>query len=363
MNASHPSLHLITGYLGSGKTTFLCRLLEKQVLHESIAIIVNDFGDMVYDALLLRSAANANSNANTFAHAPSKPMTILDVPGGCLCCSAIDDFKDALNQVLRQGYTRVFIEATGLADAEQVRADLAYMGFPVESTLCVVDALNYERLAALFPTVEHQAEAADVLLVAKTDLASKSDVERVHGLLRAVNSRAAMVYMKQGFVPSDFLVTAFAPAERFATTHEPHSHQEHLLRDGITAFRVCWSVEEAPCSLDDVEAALQALPPSVLRVKGTLQLCKDEGRSMRDEAVCEQWLVNYICGRLEFVEVVAEIETQAQKPFMELFVIGRNLDESSVKAWFPTAEIQAGTLRGRGLVEAHTHEHLQDESL
>jgi G3E family GTPase len=358
MNALQPALHLITGYLGSGKTTFLRRLLERQILNEPTAVIVNDFGDMVYDGLLLRSAANAHINDQT----TDGHVTILDVPGGCLCCSAIDDFKLALTDVLERGCTRVFVEATGLADAEQVRADLAYMGFPVESMLCVVDALNYERLAALFPTVEHQVEAADILLLAKTDLAQKPEIERVHGLLRSVNARAALVHLKHGAVPSDFLVTAFAPAERFTEHTSPHSHQEHLLRDGITAFRVCWSSANTPCSLDDVEAVLHGLPPSVIRVKGTVRPTKDEDRTVKDEGksedACGVWLVNYICGRLEFVEFVeTATEAQAQQPSVELFIIGRNLDAMLMQSHFPTAQIAAGTLRGRGLVEAHAHSH------
>ncbi len=341
-----PSIHLITGYLGSGKTLFLSRLLERHFVGERIAVIVNDFGDVVYDGLLL-NRLHRNTSPNY------SPVQILDVPGGCLCCSAIDDFKTALTQVLtstddHESCTRVFIEATGLADAAQVRADLAFMGFPVDSTLCIVDVVNIQRMRSLFPTIDEQIAVADVVLFAKIDIATRTAVEAAHTLVRSLNDRAVVAYLKHGAVAADLLTVLFAPAQHFVPT--AHNSQQHLLRDEITAFRLVTTIA---CDRSALEYCFAGLPANVVRIKGVVRFADEE---------YEWQLVNFVCGRWEFHPLEDQYLQRS-----ELFVIGRRLDESMLMRWFDgvMTAIETGTvqnLRIGGIVE-HNHEHHDVPSL
>jgi G3E family GTPase len=323
---SQPSIHLVTGYLGSGKTQFLVRLLERKLLKEKIAVIVNDFGAVMFDGVRL-SATNAN-------------VEILDVPGGCLCCSAIDDFQTALTQVVERGAKRIFIEATGLADAAQVQRDLAFMRFPLDSTLCIVDALNLRRFQTLFHIVNAQITAADFLLISKMDLVRKTEsVRNLEQELRALNPRAAIARLTNGSADTAFLLQAFAPQERFVSDEETHL-QEHLLRDEITAFRVF-----LPQSVDfsAFEKLLAALPPNLVRLKGLVRF----GDSAQSS------LVNFVAGAWNYQPLEPSISAAS-----ELFLIGQNLSLTSLQAQFQTvgARVEAGTVRSIGMID-HEHNH------
>jgi len=357
-----PIVHVVTGYLGSGKTLFLRQVLARQAFSEPVAVIVNDFGSLVYDGLLLRSAT----------HSQRAGVEIVEVPGGCLCCSAVDEFKDALEELLQRGVRRVFIEATGLANAEQVRCDVAMMGFPVESVFCVVDALNVERLSALFATVGEQIAAADVVLIAKTDLldhnTQASALQAVHGLVRALNSRAVVVYLSHGVLPSDFAATVFAPPEHFVSQEppqefSPRGSNNHLFDDGITAFRVR---VPAPVQAEALEKAFSRLPSSVVRVKGVLQIDVESTNPVQPTThqPAEWFLVNIVCGRAEFLPLISEQLQDEEPPAQanaqaELFVIGKHLSAVAIEQCFAPLQalVETGTVRYEGLVEHHAHQH------
>lgn len=324
---SQPSIHLVTGYLGSGKTQFLVRLLERNLLKEKIAVIVNDFGAVMFDGVRL-SASNAN-------------VEILDVPGGCLCCSAIDDFQTALTQVVERGAKRIFIEATGLADAVQVQRDLAFMRFPLDSTLCIVDALNLRRFQTLFHIVNAQITAADFLLISKMDLVRKPEsISNLEQELRTINPRAAIARLTNGSADTTFLLQAFAPAERFTPDEETYL-QEHLLRDEITAFRVF-----LPQSIDfpAFEKLLASLPPNLVRLKGLVRFGDSTQAS----------IINFVAGAWNYQPLEPSFSAAS-----ELFLIGQNLSLTSLQAQFQTlgARIEAGTVRSIGMID-HEHNHL-----
>ena len=89
--------------------------------------------------------------------------------------------------------TETLFGAECLADAAQVQRDLAFMRFPIDSTLCVVDALNLRRFQTLFHIVNAQIQAADFLLISKTDLVKKPDAtSNLERDLRTLNPRAVI---------------------------------------------------------------------------------------------------------------------------------------------------------------------------
>jgi G3E family GTPase len=327
-------IHLITGYLGSGKTQFLSRLLERKILREKIAVIVNDFGAVMFDGIKLQASS---------ALAGEGSIEILDVPGGCLCCSAIEDFREALQNVISRGAERIFIEATGLADAEQVQRDLAFMRFPIDSTLCVVDALNIHRFRTLFHIVDAQIKAADFLLISKIDLAKPERVTALNAELDRINPRAVRTTLDNGRIETDMLIQAFASKDRF-TPHvgehpdKEHPHQEHLLQEHVTAFQV-----HLPQNIDyqAFEQALMRLPEGIVRLKGLARF--------NDSAAV--LLVNYVAGAWNYVPLKQNEQTT------ELFAIGQNVSMDEMQSAFVglEAQIEAGTVRSFGLVQEHHH--------
>lgn len=286
-----PPVFLVTGFLGSGKTQFLQTLLENPITGTDNAVIVNDFGDVVYDRFLLGKNAT----------------TLLELPGGCLCCSALDDFRQALSDVATRSPERIFVETTGLANAASVRADLGFMGFPVEATFCVVDALHWQHSQQQYPLFDSQLREADYVLISKGDIASANQLDALQLMLPTLNSRAPVVVMRQGRVDADMLLAALAPTRTFAPFGT--RAQPHLISNTVTAFRIRIP---RPAAIADIESCLQRLPAGVARVKGTL--LTDNGND-----ICEN-LLNFVNGRWS-ITPVPEANTSAGRS-SSLFLIG-----------------------------------------
>lgn len=160
--------HLITGFLGSGKTTLIQQLLKQKPKQQTWAVLSNEFGEIGLDASILQAQKTSN-------------VAIKEVPGGCLCCAAGLPFQVALNQLLKQAKPeRLLIEPTGLGHPQQIKKrlqELAKLGnISIANSLALIDA----RLLADPRYREHdnfaaQLHVADKLIASKADLYQDSD--------------------------------------------------------------------------------------------------------------------------------------------------------------------------------------------
>jgi cobalt-factor III methyltransferase len=123
---------IVTGFLGSGKTTLICGLLKKNP-DRRLAVLVNEFGEVSVDAALLRTAGEECG------------VEIHDLPNGCICCTIKDDFLPVMKQLQSRKYEveHVLIETSGLALPAPVMRALAWPeirnDFHLDSVLAVVD--------------------------------------------------------------------------------------------------------------------------------------------------------------------------------------------------------------------------------
>ncbi|MEI6677664.1 MAG: GTP-binding protein [Mariniphaga sp.] len=152
-------VHIISGFLGAGKTTAILKLLNNKRADEQWAVIINEFGKISIDTQTLRSSSDAG--------------TVFDISGGCICCSAKGYFQENLAEIISTGnYSRVIIEPSGLGGIEMVteivRASPALHLMPV---ICLVD-INYIDNARLqlLPIYRRQIEKADLIAFSKCDL-------------------------------------------------------------------------------------------------------------------------------------------------------------------------------------------------
>lgn len=322
-----PSIFLVTGFLGSGKTRFLQYLLESPVAGSRNAVIVNDFGDVIYDSFLLKKHA----------------VNLIELPGGCLCCSALDDFREALSQVAEYSPEHIFIEATGLADAASVRADLGFMGFPVDAVFCVVDALHWRQSQQQFPIFDDQLREADYLLVSKTDLVSKEDIEYLREYLASINARAPIVLLRNGRMETDCLLAALAPAEHF--TPRNRNTTGHLIANPVSAFRI---ELRYPLNTSVLEQCLQRLPAGAVRLKGRIKV-----RENGTDEVTEK-LLNFVNGRYELTPVADPLYSEHSRS--TIFLIGFSLTPEIVAEVFGVAgcSLEQGDLVHETSIQ-HTH--------
>ncbi|RMG36748.1 MAG: GTP-binding protein [Gammaproteobacteria bacterium] len=160
-------VNLITGFLGTGKTSLIRHLLQHPPPGQKWAVLVNEFGEVGVDGALLDDTG----------------VAIEEVAGGCLCCVAAPAFTTGLNRLIRQHRPdRILIEPSGLGHPAQVLDQLRsppYQGvLAVQATLCLIDPRHLDSPRHLaHPTFQDQIHLADVLVGNKTDLCDETAIE------------------------------------------------------------------------------------------------------------------------------------------------------------------------------------------
>jgi G3E family GTPase len=196
---------LITGFLGSGKTKLLSKLLKQQNKIK-IALIINEFGEIGLDHHLVERGSEE----------------IMLLRSGCLCCTVRTDLSKTLNDLFAKlsseelpAFDRVVIETTGLADPAPIIHTLMDDGliaphFELDSVVTTVDACHgHDTLNRQFESVK-QVAMADRLVVIKTDLVNDQRLRQLQGRLRQLNPAAPILHSTQGDVnPADLFDAGF----------------------------------------------------------------------------------------------------------------------------------------------------------
>lgn len=277
-------LTVLTGFLGAGKTTLLNRLLKDPALAET-AVIINEFGDVSLDHLLVEYV--------------SDNMVLLQ--SGCLCCTMRGDLVDALETLLRDldnrrcTFRRVLLETTGLADPAPVLHTAMLhpyllLRYRLDGVITVVDAVHGEATLDAHAEAVKQAAVADRIVLSKTDLSDASQRERIFARLRALNPAAPILDAAEGeAVPNRILgsglydpdrkipdVKKWLAAEAYADTHTHHHHHDVNRHDEHIGSFVLTTDEAIPAGT--LEMFLELLTSThgakLLRVKGIVKLAE-----------------------------------------------------------------------------------------
>ncbi|RRH98425.1 GTP-binding protein [Mesorhizobium tamadayense] len=232
MSAPEPSndakipVTILTGFLGSGKTTVLNRLLRKPSL-AGAAVIVNEFGAVGLDHLLIEAS--------------EEQFTLLD--NGCVCCTVRGDLVATLKELDRRSeagetppLNRVIIETTGLADPAPIlhtlMAEAELMArFRIGGIVTTVDAVNGAATLERHVEATKQVAVADRLLVTKTDLVSDDALNALLHRLDHLAPTVEQTVARNGEIELDLLASlpadAAAAVTRIATRLEAVAHHDH----------------------------------------------------------------------------------------------------------------------------------------
>ncbi len=189
---------IVTGFLGSGKTTFLNRILQEN--HgEKIAVIINEFGEVGIDNKLIIGSDEQ----------------IIEMNNGCLCCTVRGDLIEVLNKLTigrqlglegaQYNFSRVLIETTGLAEPAPIiqtfLADPMIQNFyEIDAVVTLVDAFHLQKELDENHEAEEQIAFADVLVINKIDLVTEEERSVVEKKLRSLNPRAKIILSKHSNV-------------------------------------------------------------------------------------------------------------------------------------------------------------------
>ncbi len=276
---------VLTGFLGSGKTTLLNALLKSPALKDA-AVIINEFGEIGIDHLLVETA---------FEDA-------VLLKSGCICCTVRGDLVDTLDVLWSRRtrgeippFARVVIETTGLAEPGPIlRTLMTDAGiaehYRLDGIVSTVDAVNGESQLDRQPESVQQAAMADRLVLTKTDLANAGGIERLTARLKELNPAAPLFRAVNGEIDAARLldVGLYDPGRHQADlqrwlnegAYENEEHHHDVNRHGADIRAFCIT-RNRPLDWPKLRAWLEALTSlrgaDLLRLKGVVNVAGARG--------------------------------------------------------------------------------------
>jgi G3E family GTPase len=194
---------IITGFLGSGKTTLINRLLAHPDMGET-AVVVNELGEVSLDHLLVRQISD----------------DVVVLASGCICCTVQGELVDALRELFMMrtrrevpAFVRLAVETTGLADPAPLVGTLARdvmfkECYGLDGIVATVDGVLGHRQLDEHQEAVHQAALADRIVLTKTDLAPAPDIAQLRARLARLNPAASLIEAAHGEVAPAALLDA-----------------------------------------------------------------------------------------------------------------------------------------------------------
>lgn len=311
---NRPKLIVVTGFLGSGKTTFLQHFIEYQVQRNRfVAVIQNEIGETGIDGKLL-----------------DQEYAVTEMDEGCVCCTLSGNLKAAVNRI-QADFSPDFIvlETTGAANPFNLLDELDELDEVVkfDSVTTVVDGSNLGETLARFSVAKEQVRAADIILLNKADLMSEVEREQSESLLHELNPAAPVIPSEKGDINPALLydpdMDGTGVFSRDAGSgHGKHDHGHHHhnhTHDELSAVKI--ALPEKTDRKRFIET-LEGLPRGIFRVKGIVRFHDND----------KPLLLQYVAGRYELSEYMG-----TAFPDNFIIVIGKHPDEKMLKSLFTCA--------------------------
>ncbi len=327
---------IITGFLGSGKTTLIKHLLDTSLKGKKVALIENEIGEVSVDSVILKT----------------QNVQISELTAGCMCCTISGDFQNAVSDILKGVSPDVLlIETTGIANPLSIFMMLANdKRLILEAILTVADAEHLWLHLQETLVAEIQISICDMVVLNKVDNCSEAQLKAAENLVRQMNERAPIFKVVQGKIPPEVLFfsspkelrqsyEAFVAEqkrkydaeihkrlhemEHHHAHHDDHHHEHssesyHLELDQIETFAI-----ELPQTLSQrrFEEFLSDLPRNCYRAKGIVKFAE-----MPSPAI-----FNFASGRYTFEFDTLQNETITHNT---LIFIGKRLgkEKSNIEA-------------------------------
>lgn len=270
---------LITGFLGSGKTTFLNRIIQHFPKEQKLTILMNEFGEIGIDGTLVEG----------------DDIDMMEISRGSIFCVCVktDFIKGlyALNAKIKPDV--LIIESTGVANPSDLKRDLQLPifdnRFVFTEQFCIIDAAHFLEAFDTFASVEKQLATSTVFIINKTDLAGKEMTEKVKQVVREHHPDPRFFETTFSDIPLDafpFLAgkdkeprdsaqeTASTPAilspdelDAFISDLLDQPDLETTPPDQLVSVTYTWHGD----TLDEVRTMADNLPATVIRAKGFVQ--------------------------------------------------------------------------------------------
>ena len=171
------NVYIVSGFLGSGKTTFIQKLLKEKKF-EKVMLLENEFGEVGVDSSFFDSSLN-----------------VKEINNGCICCSLQGDFADALEEIEDMGVSDLIIEPSGVGKlSDIINVVKADADFRIVSHICIVDVKTCKKYHINFKEYfNDQVTAANAVILSHVDVADEDTIDNAIAIVSELNDHARIV--------------------------------------------------------------------------------------------------------------------------------------------------------------------------
>lgn len=248
-------LYVLTGFLGSGKTTILLKLLDS-LKAKKIGIIQNEFGKLGIDGTILRN----------------DDIQMVELNRGSIFCSCLKlSFVQALAEMSKHKFEYLFVESSGLGDPSNVEEILEAAKvlsddqYEFKGAICLVDSVNFLNQLDDLETVHRQLKHCHLAVITKVDLVNASMIEKLKEKIREINPACRIDVSSNGNLDLEFLnenLMQYKWVEGEESTNSEETKPKTLYMNFSD------TIEK-----EKLELFLREIEPDVYRIKGFFNLC------------------------------------------------------------------------------------------
>lgn len=300
---------IITGFLGSGKTTLILNLLPQLPKAYKVALLKNEFGDLAVDSKL--ASAQAISG-------------VQEMLNGCICCNLVGQLGDALDTLRKDiGPDRIIIETSGSAFPATLALEVNRLGkesgnYVLDGVVSVIDVENWKGYDDTSYTAKMQAQYTDLIIFNKWEAVSERKFEEAEDRVLDLEINVPRIKSDKGMVPADVLLgldSALAKkseeAERDVAVggHDHAGGHSHDHQSEVEVLSVTLSGVETGLDIKALDQFLRAAPKEDLyRIKGifkatSIPLPAEGPAQTKETSGPRSYILNWAFGRWTFTDI------------------------------------------------------------
>lgn len=248
-------LYIVSGFLGSGKTTFLRRLLEN-FSDKKLGVLINEFGVIGIDGRTIKKEG----------------LEYVEVNNGSIFCSCIKaDFVKRLIELQNLDIDILLIENSGLADPSSMNTILDEMashmerGYDYIGSVCIVDSSRFLKYVDMLPQLTNQVSSSEFVILNKIDLADENTKLNVKKRIAHINPNAYIINAVQAEIPFELFDTQLSNSGVFADSYNTPSNR-------VATYTIKLDNQYKKSG---IEAFVRGLEKNAMRIKGFVDT--DEG--------------------------------------------------------------------------------------
>lgn len=242
-------LVLLTGFLGSGKTTFLKKLLA-DFKDTKIGVLMNEFGDIGIDGKLINT----------------ETMSMIELNGGSVFCACLkENFIQGLAQFLDSDFEIVFVEASGMADPSNIGTILETVQklkgktYTYTGAVCIVDGEFFLKQYDVIPAIDRQLRLSSVVLLNKSDTQTEDILQKIEMKIHGINSKVDMIRTVHCQIDTRALIEGLNTSLDFS---------EESTNSWESRPKACTLRTDVLLDLNTFKTFLEAIKADTYRIKG-----------------------------------------------------------------------------------------------